>query len=1023
MPTAAKTDELKAVDSEAKKSTANELKIFKTRKEVKEKMSDEKKTPEKSTEKPNAETKPRRPRNRSPTKLLQRLLSPTRSSEAKIKTPTPKKPKTKSNAEAKTKSTSDVRDIQPPPTIEPDPEENASKVALKSDSYERTSRTLVMRRQPQKEQCDVKVVARKKRMSVDCSSKSRPNEFFYTDLIPRASVCGTFTLDRPRKLADEVVGSSPRSPGLVSLQTSTVGSLGTRSMSSHHLVAQHSTPLITTSASTLTLRATSPSTQQIVDLDVDNVLASLSNTPTASINSPTSGSTTSTLAKFPSTPSDSSPASNPTTSIAENKDKTPTADAQDAMVESVHAKTASLANKLSRSFFDLTHGSSDRLARWKSKLQQYGQQRQRSSEKEQMSSSKRMASLDGSVPGNDVIVDWRTETKTRRNPPQAAPRPLHTSRSATNALCHGLSLESSLPSQQSTNVATATLPKALHKSASVREVEIPSGHRNRQSSPSHAMEHRTLKQRENFVSGRRSPPDPAHMQSLHELVQSIEGLQQNTGTNKSSRNGSSTLSKTRGAMSQDNTADTNVDLPPPARITPYSGIKPQDNGIIRPIAFRPLAQNSGVKRASERHSNSPDGMLPTFYNKSNLTIEQHKQALKDHSRSIGNLNNLSAPRSRHPLHQPSTSSSSQLFAGKSIGSLPTTNDENDYDTVPEYIDRNKCFDDQNRSETYSSINSYHTHHNRTHSQNAPSVRNPSTYFTSLNGGGSTTTSSQFTSSSASSTGSTNSPPSNGLKKSISGSQQNLPRQSNGQHITPSPDSGIIDYESLIRDKENELHSVRQAMETNESVLIRVYNEKERQYREQVADLKQKLMNAQQAENALRKQLRQSDDHRGQLQKSVQSLNDEKLSMQRQCVKIERELQQLRSRLDEQRPCDSCRRNQTQQSQSIYENNGQSMGKPVPAPRLLNKEPSADRELRSELDELKSEIGALRNQLHQQVQIFAEERRRWETDRNSATHMSDSTQLNNNLPGIKPSAFAQHRSLSEKRPMLSVDRLI
>lgn len=32
-----------------------------------------------------------------------------------------------------------------------------------------------------------------------------------------------------------------------------------------------------------------------------------------------------------------------------------------------------LADKLSRSFFDLTHGSQERLQKWKNKLQQYGQ--------------------------------------------------------------------------------------------------------------------------------------------------------------------------------------------------------------------------------------------------------------------------------------------------------------------------------------------------------------------------------------------------------------------------------------------------------------------------------------------------------------------------------------------------------------------------------------------------------------------------------------------------------------------------
>jgi predicted nuclease with TOPRIM domain len=133
------------------------------------------------------------------------------------------------------------------------------------------------------------------------------------------------------------------------------------------------------------------------------------------------------------------------------------------------------------------------------------------------------------------------------------------------------------------------------------------------------------------------------------------------------------------------------------------------------------------------------------------------------------------------------------------------------------------------------------------------------------------------------------------------------------------------------------------MEQNEEVLIRVYQDKERQYKQQIDELKQKLHNVQQGEVALRKQLRQSEDVQQQLRKSVQSLNDEKLEMQQKCVQIERELSQLRTRVDERRPCDSCRRQQSQQTQSIYENNGLSNGvKPVPAPRLMNSKVSIKR---------------------------------------------------------------------------------
>lgn len=100
---------------------------------------------------------------------------------------------------------------------------------------------------------------------------------------------------------------------------------------------------------------------------------------------------------------------------------------------------------------------------------------------------------------------------------------------------------------------------------------------------------------------------------------------------------------------------------------------------------------------------------------------------------------------------------------------------------------------------YSSIHPFHAqpHSHRAHSQSAPKRNFFSTaHNTHTNNG---TSSSQFTNSLNSSSGSTTSPSSR-LKKSISGSQQNVQGHSsanqNGAHITPSPsDSGIIlDYE-------------------------------------------------------------------------------------------------------------------------------------------------------------------------------------------------------------------------------------
>jgi hypothetical protein len=70
------------------------------------------------------------------------------------------------------------------------------------------------------------------------------------------------------------------------------------------------------------------------------------------------------------------------------------------------------------------------------------------------------------------------------------------------------------------------------------------------------------------------------MRSLHELVQSIEGFQQNSAGADKSRNSTITLNSTRGVISQDCGVAMDVDLPPPAKIMPYSGIKPQVSFIL-----------------------------------------------------------------------------------------------------------------------------------------------------------------------------------------------------------------------------------------------------------------------------------------------------------------------------------------------------------------------------------------------------------------------------------------------------------
>jgi len=150
-------------------------------------------------------------------------------------------------------------------------------------------------------------------------------------------------------------------------------------------------------------------------------------------------------------------------------------------------------------------------------------------------------------------------------------------------------------------------------------------------------------------------------------------------------------------------------------------------------------------------------------------------------------------------------------------------------------------------------------------------------------------------------------------------------------------------------------------------------DKARQFSEQITALKQKLQNSQQGESLLRQQLRQSEDVRQQLQKSVQMLTEDRNSQERRCQRVETELSALRKKLDNsivnpkrlnERFHSETRKDPLSASvisnnTSIYENGPTSDKRhpPVPAPRTLKE--SSDRELRNEVDSLRGEVSNLR----------------------------------------------------------------
>ena len=203
-------------------------------------------------------------------------------------------------------------------------------------------------------------------------------------------------------------------------------------------------------------------------------------------------------------------------------------------------------------------------------------------------------------------------------------------------------------------------------------------------------------------------------------------------------------------------------------------VKPsfQDNGIIRPIAFRPLNQGK----------------------------DEHKSA-RENSRSIGNLVLASTSTVPSTRTRPSTSSTSSstlfpLVNSSSTSKLHSTPEDNDYDTVPEFVENRKNESNDPTTDNYSLIYNFQQtagqQHRRAPSGTSSAGSSAGNHFNGFHGMMGQTNASLTSSNSSSTTtsGLPNSPPhsaGSSVKKSSS--------RHSGLHITPSPsDSGIVDYE-------------------------------------------------------------------------------------------------------------------------------------------------------------------------------------------------------------------------------------
>ncbi|EGT44743.1 hypothetical protein CAEBREN_20662 [Caenorhabditis brenneri] len=140
----------------------------------------------------------------------------------------------------------------------------------------------------------------------------------------------------------------------------------------------------------------------------------------------------------------------------------------------------------------------------------------------------------------------------------------------------------------------------------------------------------------------------------------------------------------------------------------------------------------------------------------------------------------------------------------------------------------------------------------------------------------------------------------------------LSSSSSGIHVTPSPsDSGIIDYENLIRDKELELQEIRNTMEQNEEIIIKVYQDKERAWKTELEGLKCRVSAAEKGEKALREQLSNCQRQNSAMSSCMRTVQEEKTRLMAKCIQLEKEIDNFHTVSLQSTGCPNCSNSSSQ----------------------------------------------------------------------------------------------------------------
>ncbi|KRZ72975.1 Leucine zipper putative tumor suppressor 2 [Trichinella papuae] len=181
------------------------------------------------------------------------------------------------------------------------------------------------------------------------------------------------------------------------------------------------------------------------------------------------------------------------------------------------------------------------------------------------------------------------------------------------------------------------------------------------------------------------------------------------------------------------------------------------------------------------------------------------------------------------------------------------------------------------------------------------------------------------------------------------------RNSSGIQVTPSPsDSVVTELETALREKDAEILNLRTTMERNEEVIIQVYQEKEERWNEKLREWGSRLQAAVRNEQKLLSQVHYMQDERSDFQDKINSLVAEKQGLQKKIRQLEKEMFELRGRLNvkvkQWSVCQKC--------SNVF--------LPQQNHQVESGSPHSTDMLRSELDALRLEVTEIRHSLQGQV---------------------------------------------------------